>query len=118
MFSDISDLKSFHVMKKGNRTLSFQCHFINGTDALGCKIVLVSNNNRVDNFSTTFYRKNSKLILHEEVNVSEDLSCYHSVFGFDVESDNSTSDLALPGDLNISSNSDCTPRKMKDVSAG
>ena len=48
--------------------------------------------------------------------MSEDLSCYHGVFGFDVESDNSTSDLALPGDLNITNNSDCSPQ-TKDVNA-
>ena len=71
----------------------------------------------MENFSSTFYRINSELILHGEVNVSEDLSCYHGVFGFDVESDNSTSDLALPGDFNITSQSDCSPR-TKDVNAG
>ena len=78
--------------------------------------MLVNKNNRLENVSSTFYRISSELILHGELNVSEDLSCYHSVFGFDVESDNSTSELALPGDLNITSlsNSDCTPQIKPD----
>lgn len=87
------------MLEKG--TLNIECHFISGTNAEGCMVVLVSNFIEVNNISKTFYRRNSELISSGKLNLNESNFCYHQVFGYDVESNGSISDLALPGNLTI-----------------
>ena len=86
-------------------------HFINGyryagSDALGCLVSAIKqvNNNII---SGTFYRNGSEFVLQGVMNTSELDFCHHLVLGYDVEADNSTSTLALPGNLRINRSVNC-----------
>lgn len=108
IFIDTSDLKKISVVARENLTLTVECQFINGTDALGCVVVLFDSEMKLQNISSTFFRKDSELALQGQLDVSEDVFCYDRVIGFDLESDNTTNNLALPGNLIFEGNSHCT----------
>ena len=105
IIADTSDIERVTAEADDEETLVVECHFINGSDALGCLVVLVSDIKQVKNISETFYRNGSELVLQGVMNTSELELCHHLVFGYDVEADNSTSTLALPGNLRINNRS-------------
>ena len=62
-YTDTSDIEHVTAEADDEETLVVECHFINGSDALGCLVVLVSDIKQVKNISETFYRNGSELVL-------------------------------------------------------
>ena len=66
--------------------IDVQCHFINGSDAQGCKILITSDHPSVENSSTVLIKNSeSNTIVSQELNLSYSIDCYHRVFAFDIE---------------------------------
>lgn len=84
-----------------------QCHFVTGSNALGCMVVLVSESN------ATFLLKRSTPCRVEYLNETNLISSFYNVivYGYDIESDDSIGTLAVPGQLTVSTNgtSTCLP---------
>ena len=69
-----------------------QCSFITGSDARGCFVTLQG---EFDNVTINLTRDGS--CAFRAINTANALSNFTKVFGFDVESDGSVGDLAVPG---------------------
>ena len=94
---DSTDVQSVNTTVTGEFTIDIQCWFIHGSDAQGCKVVLVSeyehevviierNNDNVISASGTF-------------NLTYPVSCYSRVLAFDTEHNNILSNLSIEGKL-------------------
>ena len=94
---DSTDVQSVNTTVTGGFTIDIQCWFIHGSDARGCKVVLVSeykdevviierNNDNVISASGTF-------------NLTYPVSCYSRMLAFDVEHNNTLSNLSIEGKI-------------------
>ena len=77
----------------GESTIDIQCWFIHGSDALGCKIVLVSDYPSVNNEQAVLLRNNT--LASGQLNLTHIVSCYHQVLAFDIEVNNTLSNLTI-----------------------
>ena len=65
---DTSDVQSVNnAAVVGESTVDIHCWFIHGSDALGCKVVLVSN--------CSISR--SKMYAFKQLTLTDNISCYH-----------------------------------------
>ena len=96
-YSVTSDVLSITTEREEN-ILFIKCYFISGSDALGCKVVIVNYNPYVKNVTGFLMRKGSDQFAEGQfiLNHSNE-SCFHQVFAFDIETDNTISDLAIEG---------------------
>ena len=81
-----------------------QCDFITGSNAQGCKVVLVG---ELRNTTANLTRNNSCVTL--TVNTTQQ-QCYNNVFGFDIESDGSVGTLAVSGVIIRNVSITCAPQ--------
>ena len=76
--------------------IDVQCHFIYGSDAQGCKIVVISNHLSVGNGSTMLVKNNeSDVTVSGQLELSYSVDCYDRVFAFDIEANGTTSGSAI-----------------------
>ena len=80
----------------GESTIDIQCWFIHGSDALGCKIVLVSDCPHVDDEHAILLR--SDMSASGQLSLSH-ISCYHRVLAFDIDVNNTLSNLTIEGSI-------------------
>ena len=97
LFSCISDVQAISATAVGESTIDIQCWFIHGSDALGCKIVLVSDCPSINDEQTILLRSNTSASGH--ISLTHKVSCYHQVFVFDIEVDNTLSNLSIEGNI-------------------
>ena len=72
--------------------IRIKCHFINGSDAQGCKVVIVSDHPSVDDITTMLIRNNeSDLIASGQLTLTYHIDCYHHVLAFDIEANGTIS---------------------------
>ena len=76
--------------------IRIQCNFIIGSDARGCKVVLVG---ELSNTIVNLIRKNNITEVFTSYTLPYPVSCYYEVFVFDIEADGSTGTLPVPGIL-------------------
>ena len=92
-------------------SISVECHFINGSDAQGCKVVVVSDHPSVGNITAMLIRHNeSDTTASGQVNLTYHIDCYHYVLAFDIEANGTISSLATKGEIEsdqLLSNSHC-----------
>ena len=72
-------------------TFLVHCNFIIGSNAEGCLVIIVG---EFDNITANVKRNSSKLL-----DTTLPLSCYYEIVAFDIESDGSNGNLAVPGEL-------------------
>ena len=79
--------------------LFIRCYFISGSDALGCKVVIVSYNPYVKNVTGFLMRKGSDQFAEGQFTLNNFTNgfCFYQVFAFDIETDNTISDLTIEG---------------------
>ena len=76
-------------------SIDVECHFINGSDAQGCEVVVVSDHSSVGNITTMLIRHNkSDTTVSGQVNLTYHIDCYHHVLAFDIEANGTISNLA------------------------
>ena len=100
-------------------SILLQCKFIGGSDAQGCSVVLVGTS-EINNATYTLIQNktgSSTDITEFErlINSINSLSCYQSVYGFDIESDGSVGALAVPGELLINTSMTTTCNTQSTV---
>ena len=79
----------------GESTIDIQCWFIHGSDASGCKIVLVSDCPSIDDEHAILLR--SDMSASGQLSLTHNVSCYHRVFAFDIDVNNTLSNLTIEG---------------------
>ena len=93
-----SDVQAISATAVGESTIDIQCWFIHGSDALGCKIVLVSDYPSVNSEQAIFPRTNT--FASGRLNLTHKVSCYHQVSAFDIEVNNTLSNFIIEKRLN------------------
>ena len=103
--------------EREENTLFIWCHFISGSDALGCKVVIVNYNPSVKNITGLLMRKGSEQIAEGQFTLNHSNGfCFHRVFAFDVETDNTISGLAIEGFVPLfAENIQCTQCVEKGI---
>ena len=97
IYSVTSDVQSVSATVVGESTIDIQCWFIHGSDALGCKVVLVSDHPTISNEIGIFSR--IKTNATGMMTLAHPVSCYVRVVAFDIESDNTTNNITIEGKL-------------------
>ena len=92
---DTLDVQSINATVVGESTIDIQCHFIHGSDALGCKVVLVSNCSNISDIHTNISK--GKTSASKQLTLTDNISCYHQMFAFDIEVNNTISNLFIEG---------------------
>ena len=92
-YSVTSDVQAISATAVGESTIDIQCWFIHGSDALGCKIVLVSDYPSVNNEQAIFQRSNTSA--SGQIILTHKVFCYHRVFAFDIEVNNTISNFSI-----------------------
>lgn len=90
-----------------------QCHFITGSNALGCMVVLVSESTSI---FFTLERNNPCKV--EALNTTDPMSSFYAVYAYDIESDGTSGTLPIPGQLIMKSSDNFTSTCLPSVSIG
>ena len=109
LHSVTSNVQSVTATVVGESTIDIQCLFIHGSDAVGCKVVLVSDHPDVNNETAILIRKNTSV--SAQLKLTHQVGCYHRVLAYSINVDNSTSNFKIVKLLNFSTNSVCTGKK-------
>ena len=102
---DTSDAQSVSATVVGESTIDIQCWFIHGSDALGCKVVLVSNYPYINNVQV--HLSSSDTSASGQLSLTHNISCYQRVFAFDIDVNNTISNLAVEGNIAVKAATDC-----------
>ena len=94
-YSVTSDVQAISATAVGESTIDIQCWFIHGSDALGCKIVLVSDCPTVDDEHAILLR--SDMSASKQLSLTHNVLCYCRVFAFDIDVNNTLSNLTIEG---------------------
>ena len=92
-----SDVQAISATAVGESAIDIQCWFIHGSDALGCKIVLISDCPSVDDEHTNISR--SDMSASGQLNLTHNISCYHRVYAYDIDVNNTLSNLTIEGNV-------------------
>ena len=92
---DTSDIQFVSAKIVGESTIDIQCLFIHGSDALGCKVVLISDCPNISDVDANLSR--SAMLVIGQLTITHNISCYHRVFAFDIDVNNTVSNLTIEG---------------------
>ena len=111
-----SDVQVISAEAVGDYVCAVECHFINGSDALGCKVHLVSDHPNVDTVvESLLNRENDSIssshLIKREFTLPHPVSCYRHVLAFDIENDNNISEFAIYGNLTLQVGVECFSSK-------
>ena len=79
-------------------TIDIQCLFIHGSDALGCKVVLISHCQNVRDVHANLSRSDASAF--GQIILTRSISCYHKVLAFDIDINNSIGNLSIEFKIN------------------
>ena len=100
IISVTSDVQAVNATVVGESTINIQCWFIHGSDALGCKVVLVSDYRGVNNETMNITRKTNNIMsVFGTFNLTQPVSCYNRVLAFDIEISNTLSNVTIEGNF-------------------
>ena len=91
---DTSDVKAVIATVVDESTVSIQCTFIYGSDAMGCRVVLVSDHSGSNN-QMTMLRNNESDFAHGTLNLTHPVYCYSRLIVYDIEADGTFSNLMI-----------------------
>ena len=97
ILADTTDVQAVRVEETDNvHSVMVYCNFIIGTDATGCMVEFVGEmtNTTVTVNLTRVDNELESVIIHT---LPLPLSCYHQVFGIDIEGDGSSGTRSVPG---------------------
>ena len=93
MYLVTSDVQAVNATVVSESTIDIQCWFIHGSDALGCKVVLISDCPNVSDVHANLSR--SAMLAIGQLTMTHNISCYHRVYVFDIDVNNTISNLTI-----------------------
>ena len=84
---------------EGINASTIRCEFITSSDATGCMVMLISENNEYQHNLT----RGNQSVAVLSVTLEHSPSCYTGVEAFDIKSYGSVRSLAIPGQLRVDS---------------
>ena len=83
-------------------SIDIECYFLNGSDAQGCRVVIVSDHSSVGNITAMLIRHNeSDSTVSGRVNLTYHIDCYHHVLAFDIEANGTISSFATRREIKL-----------------
>ena len=92
-----SDVQRVSANITGESTIRIQCLFIRGSDAIGCKVVLVSDCSNYRDMHTNITKRETDTKASEQLNLRQNVFCYHKVIAYDIDVNNTIRDLGIEG---------------------
>ena len=102
MYLVTSDVQAVNATAVGESTIDIQCWFIHGSDALGCKVVLVSDCPNISDVHANLSRSN--MSASGQLN---NIACYQRVFAFYIDVNNTISNLTIEGNITAKVMAEC-----------
>ena len=94
-------------MAVGESTVDIQCLFISGSDAVGCKVIVISDYQRINNEAANLTRNNTSA--YGQLSLKHESSCYHRVVAYTITTDHQiVSTFSLEKMLNIEKTITCS----------
>ena len=109
LYAGVSDLQDVTLMVVGESTVDIQCLFISGSesDAVGCKLVFVSDHQSINNETVNLTRNNKSA--YGQINLTHKASCYHSVVAYTITTDHQIVSISsLEKTINVEKNIVCS----------
>ena len=98
-YADTTDVQVVRAVQlEDNHTFMLQCLFVNGTDAVGCLVVLQFIGD-ANSTSENLKREGMDMCAMKVVNLTKSTAGIREIFGYDIESNGSVGTLAVPGEL-------------------
>ena len=120
-YTDTTDVQMVSAVPlEDDHTLMLQCLFVNGSDAIGCLVVLQFKGD-ANSTSENLKREGVDMSAMKVMNLTESTACIREIFGYDIESNGSVGTLAVPGELfgNVSLLVNCGSRdEVKENNPG
>ena len=109
MTTDTTDVQRVRALViKDHRAFHVYCDFLEGSDAMGCMVVLLGTYSNVTiNITRTHHNSES---VNGTVNVEEPTFCYNKMYAFDIEYDGGIGTLTIPGHIDIKGESSMMPQ--------
>ena len=108
-----SDVQSVSATVVDKSTIAIQCLFIHGSDALGCKVVLVSNCSNISDVYANISRNNNVIMSASgKLSLAYNISCYYRLFASDIDINNTISNLTIEGTIKLMVNNEPTGNKF------
>ena len=79
----------------GESTIDIQCLFIHGSDAVGCKVVLVSDHPGVNNETETLIRRSTSEYALGYLELMQKIGCYQRVIAYAIDMNNHTNTFPI-----------------------
>ena len=94
-------------MVVGESTVDIQCLFISGSDSVGCKVVVVSDHQSINNEAANLTRNNT--FAYGQLNLKHETSCYNRVVAYTITIDHQiVSTVSVEKMLNIEKTIACS----------
>ena len=99
MISVTSDVQAVTATVVGDSTIDIQCHFIHGSDAVGCKVVLASKCPTVQDEHVNLLRNAGSFVANHSLKLTNNISCYYRVFANDIDVNETIGNLTIEGEI-------------------
>lgn len=97
--SETADVRAVMAAIIDESTIEVQCHFIPGSDAMGCEVVLDSECLSVADEHVNISRSSRTLSLSKNLSMVHNTSCFIRVFAYDIDVNNTISNLSIVGEV-------------------
>ena len=97
MHLDTFDVENISAKVVDEYAIDIECHFIHGSDALGCKVVLVSDHSNVNNAEANFLKIN--ISVFERLNLTHEALCYHHMFAYNIDVNSTVNTFYIEGEV-------------------
>ena len=98
----------------GESTIDIQCLFIHGSDAVGCKVVLVSDRPGVNNETGTLIRRSKSESASGYFETMQEIGCYQRVIAYVIDMNYNTNTFPIKEKLHSNRNIEkmCSGKNM------
>ena len=106
-YAGVSDLQNVTLMAVRESTVDIQCLFISGSDAVGCKVVVVSDHQSINSETADLTRNDTSA--YGRLILTHKAFCYHRVVAYTITIDHQiVSTFFLKKTINIETNTVCS----------
>ena len=107
LYAGVSDLQDVTLTVVGESTVDIQCLFISGSDAVGCKVVVVSDHQGINNETVNLTRNNTSA--YGQLNLTHKAYCYHRLLAHTITTDHQiVSTFFLKKTISVETNIVCS----------
>ena len=104
LISATSDVQAVTATVVGESIINILCHFIHGSDAVGCKVVLASKCPIVQDEHVKLLRNAGSNLANHSLKLTSNISCFYRVFANDIDVNETIGNLTIEGEIRTMEN--------------